>query len=104
MSQKVRGLALSLGFVLLTPPALAGNSIIGLPEQTLIQCAGMPKSALQTGGATFYEFWYRLNSRGIPTCDATVGVKNGVVTSVTFKKTAFLLGVMDCDRLFAACH
>ena len=92
-------------------PALSDPSIVGLSGDELIACAGLPSGQMQTGQSLYWQFRASFSLLGLPTkrsdsgCEATVTLKNGVVTGVRTQAFGGILGgPLSCQRLFAECR
>jgi hypothetical protein len=98
-------------------PAFAASSIVGLSQDDLIACAGLPSGEMQTGEATYWQYGASRQVGSIQTfgqmhvlsshstgCEATVTLKGGVVSDVKTRGYGGLLtGPIACAKLFAAC-
>jgi hypothetical protein len=96
---------------------MAGTrEMIGLSEQRLFSCAGLPEGQIISRGLTYYEYaaypdsasndrqsWAASTSR-LAHCRAVVIVKNGVVVKVSYKTGGRVKGIVACHRLFSDCR
>lgn len=109
---------LAIATSLFAQPALADQSdkLIGLSEEQLISCAGIPAGQMVSGNSTFFQYG-EFNERGafVPLgntlfitkrqkgCQAIVTLQNGVVTKVMLKTKGLISGPMACQRIFSEC-
>ena len=92
------------------------EKLIGLSEEQLISCAGIPAGQMVSGNSTFFQYG-EFNERGafVPLgntlfltkrqrgCQAIVTLHNGVVTKVTLKTKGLISGPLACQRIFSDC-
>ena len=116
--QLKRSLAIHLTAIattLMARPAVADQSdkLIGLSEEQLISCAGIPAGQMVSGNSTFFQYG-EFNERGafVPLgntlfitkrqkgCQAVITLRNGVVTKVMLKTKGLISGPMACQRIF----
>jgi hypothetical protein len=104
---------------LICSPALAGG-VIGLSEEQLITCAGMPARSIQAGASTFYEFANTHAAGGansfmtgnsiqsfgyarVVGCVATVRITGGSVVDVQYQCRGLITGMIARSQMFANC-
>ena len=109
---------LAITAALVEKPAIAGQSdnLIGLSEEELISCAGIPAGQMVSGPSTFHQYG-EFSERGafVPLgntlfltkrqrgCQAVITLQNGYVTKVTVKTKGLISGPLACQRIFSAC-
>ena len=109
---------IAIGTALFAQPALAGQSdkLIGLSEEQLVSCAGIPAGQMVSGNSTFFQYG-EFNERGafVPLgntlfitkrqkgCQAIITLQNGVVTKVMLKTKGLISGPLACQRIFSEC-
>ena len=110
--------AFAASFLIIAQPTSAGqgDNLIGLSEEQLISCAGIPAGQMVSGQSTFFQYG-EFNERGafIPLgntlyltkrlkgCQAVVTLQNGYVTKVTVKTKGLISGPLACQRIFSGC-
>ena len=103
---------------LFAQPAVAdqGDKLVGLSEEQLVSCAGIPAGQMVSGNSTFFQYG-EFNERGalVPLgntlfitkrqkgCQAVITLQNGVVTKVMLKTKGLISGPMACQRIFSDC-
>lgn len=109
---------LAITTILFASTALADQSdkLIGLSEEQLVSCAGIPAGQMVSGNSTFFQYG-EFNERGafVPLgntlfitkrqkgCQAVITLQNGVVTKVMLKTKGLISGPMACQRIFSEC-
>jgi hypothetical protein len=109
---------IAISITLFAQPALADQSdkLIGLSEEQLVSCAGIPAGQMVSGNSTFFQYG-EFNERGafVPLgntlfitkrqkgCQAVITLQNGVVTKVMLKTKGLISGPMACQRIFSEC-
>jgi len=111
--------ALSIIVGLAAFPAYAdGSSLVGMSEEDIVACAGLPSGNMQIGSKTFFQYGASREagaingvgntlflSRHQTGCDATVTFQNDHVVQVTTRPYGGLLtGPIACGSLFASCR
>lgn len=90
--------------------------LIGLTEEQLLSCAGIPVGTMVSGATTFFQYG-EFSERGQimalgdslfvakrqKGCQAIVSLRNGRVVNVTLKKKGLIRGPMACERIFSGC-
>lgn len=100
------------------PAMAAEDSLIGLSQDRLVACAGLPAGTMQAGPTLYFQYE---TSRSVGSasviggtlfmnqhntgCSATVGLRDGRIVSVARRPYGGLLtGPLACGRLFASCQ
>ena len=92
------------------------KKLIGLTEEQLLSCAGIPAGSMAAGATTFFQYG-EFNEHGQiigmgsnlfvakrqKGCQAAVSLKGGKVVKVTLKTKGLLTGPLACDRIFSDC-
>lgn len=104
---------LFIGFVRADPT----QKLMGLSEEELISCAGIPAAQMTNGQKTFYQY-NELSERGTGImidedtiisskkqkgCQALITIESGRVSKVMLKKQGWLSGSRACERIFSEC-
>jgi hypothetical protein len=90
--------------------------LVGLTEEQLLSCAGIPAGSMVSGATTFFQYG-EFSERGQVValggslfvskrqkgCQAVVSLRNGRVVNVTLKKKGLISGPMACERIFSGC-
>ena len=92
------------------------DKLIGLTEERLLTCAGIPSARMVSGASTFLQYgefneagaFIPLGStlfvtRRLRGCQATVVVRGGRITNVTLKTKGLISGPLACQRIFSEC-
>ena len=118
MKQSLAILLIAFATNLFAEPAVAdqGDKLVGLSEEQLLSCAGIPAGQMVSGNSTFFQYG-EFNERGafVPLgntlfitkrqkgCQAIITLQNGVVAKVMLKTNGLFTGPMACQRIFSEC-
>lgn len=94
----------------------SGKSIIGMAEERLVLCAGIPSAQMRTGNSTIFQYsdlreagsligtgaglMYSSRTRG---CQAQVVLQDGKVVDVQMKGRGLISGPLTCQKIFSGC-
>jgi hypothetical protein len=106
-----------LAALVASPAAAIEGLVIGISADEVLSCGSFFVGEVHREGKTFYKFAQVLTSEGskpapagLPVseyqngCEASVGIENGRVTSVTTKQFSdSLMACFACMRLFSEC-
>lgn len=92
------------------------KKLIGLSEEDLLSCAGIPVAQMASGNKTFFQYGeFGEHGAFIPLgntlflakkykgCQAVITLEGGTVRKVTLKTKGLITGPLACDRIFSEC-